>query len=288
MSELKTKIYKCEFCTFFTKYKYSLQDHNKLNKCKEKSKLECLYCKKKFQYPRDLERHKNKLKKCYISNKNDLLEIIEKNEKDIKINIEDTTNEKNLEDIINENKTLKSIINKQKLEDTINEKKLEDIINENNILKNIINKEKLEDIINENNNLKKELETIKIKKKITLKNYSLILVDRDKIINNNLEKSEYIYKLEYHILKNTIFGEKNIDSENKEIFFLLLDIINNNQLEEFIWTVIKENRRDLEKLMIEYGKNLKNRVKFQNNLYGKDIKEYEEIYNELMDCVLKN
>jgi hypothetical protein len=286
MSELKTKIYKCEFCTFFTKYKYSLQDHNKLNKCKEKSKLECLYCKKKFQYPRDLERHKNKLKKCYISNKNDLLEIIENNEKDIKINIEDTTNEKNLEDIINENKSLKSIINKQKLESTINEKKLEDIINENNILKNIINKQKLEDIINENNILKKELETIKIKKKITLKNYSLILLDRDKIINNNLEKSEYIYKLEYHILKNTIFGEKNIDSENKEIFFLLLDIINNNQLEEFIWTVIKENRRDLENLMIEYGKNLKNRVKFQNNLYGKDIKEYEKIYNELMECVL--
>ena len=110
MSELKTKIYKCEFCTFFTKYKYSLQDHNKKNKCKGKSKLECLYCKKKFQYPRDLERHKNKLKKCYISNKNDLLEIIENNGKDIKINIENK-----LEDNINENKTLKSIINKQKL-----------------------------------------------------------------------------------------------------------------------------------------------------------------------------
>ena len=124
MSELKTKIYKCEFCTFFTKYKYSLQDHIKTKKCIEKKKNECIYCKKKFQYPRDLERHKNKLKKCYISNKNDLLEIIENNGKDIKINIEDTRNEKNLEDIINENKTLKSIINKQKLESTINEKKI--------------------------------------------------------------------------------------------------------------------------------------------------------------------
>jgi len=66
MSELKTKIYRCEFCTFFTKYKCSLQEHNKLNKCKEKKKIECVYCKKEFQYPRDLERHKNKLKKCYI------------------------------------------------------------------------------------------------------------------------------------------------------------------------------------------------------------------------------
>ena len=37
--------------------------------------------------------------------------------------------------------------------------------------------------------------------------------------------------------------------------------------------------------MIEYGKNLKNRVKFQNNLYGKNIKEYEKTYNKLMECI---
>ena len=141
MSELETKIYRCEFCTFFTKYKSSLEDHNKLNKCKEKTKIECIYCKKEFQYPRDLERHKNKLKKCYLSNKNDLLEIVENHEKEIKINIE-----KQLESTINENNFLKDRINdlEQEIESNKNEKKLEDIINENN-------------------NLKKELETIKIK-----------------------------------------------------------------------------------------------------------------------------
>jgi len=141
MSELETKIYRCEFCTFFTKYKYSLKDHNKFNKCKEKKKNECIYCKKEFQYPRDLERHKNNLKKCYLSNKNDLLEIVESNEKEIKINIE-----KQLESTINENNILKDRINE--LEQRI---------------ESIINKQKLEDIINENNNLKKELETIKMK-----------------------------------------------------------------------------------------------------------------------------
>jgi hypothetical protein len=39
MSQLETKIYRCEFCKFFTKYKCSLQEHNKLNKCKEKIRM---------------------------------------------------------------------------------------------------------------------------------------------------------------------------------------------------------------------------------------------------------
>ena len=245
MSELETKIYRCEFCTFFTKYKYSLKDHNKLNKCKEKEKIECIYCKKEFQYPRDLERHKNKLKKCYTSNKNDLLEIVENNEKEIKENIE---------------------------------KKLESSIKENDFFKNRIN------------NLEQEIESIKNERinerKRILKNYSTSLVDRDKIIKDNkLKKSEYIYKLEYHILKNTIFEEDNIDSENKEIFFLLLDIINKDRLEEIIKKVKNENRKDLIELMIEYGEKLKNRVTFENKLYGKNIKEYEIIYNKLIENI---
>jgi hypothetical protein len=251
MSELETKIYRCEFCKFFTKYKCSLQEHNKLNKCKEKKKLECIYCKKEFQYPRDLEIHKNKLKKCYISNKNDLLEIVENSEKEIKINIE---------------------------------KQLESTINENNFLKDRIND--LEQRIESNKN-----ERINWNRSV-FRNYSLSLVDRDKIIKDNkLKKSDYIYKLEYHILRNTIFevnnidSEDNIDSENKEIFFLLLDIVNKDRLEEIIKKVKNENRKDLIELMIEYGGKLKNRLNFESKLYGKNIKEYEIIYNKLIENI---
>ena len=44
----------------------------------------------------------------------------------------------------------------------------------------------------------------------------------------------------------------------------------------------KRKLRRIKKLMIKYGKKLKNRVKFQNDLYMNDIKEYKKIYNELL------
>jgi len=158
------------------------------------------------------------------------------------------------------------------------EQKLESTKKINNILKDSVNY------------LEQEIESNKNKRindnKVMLKNYSLSLVDRDKIIKDNkLKKSEYIYKLEYHILKNTIFEEDNIDSENKEIYFLLLDIANKDKLEEIIKKVKNENRKDLIELMIEYGGKLKNRVNFEKKLYGKNIKEYEIIYNKLIENI---
>ena len=55
-------------------------------------------------------------------------------------------------------------------------------------------------------------------------------------------------------LKTIIFVENNIDYENKEIFYLLLDIINIEKLEEITWKKIVKIKK---KIMIEYGKKVK-------------------------------
>jgi hypothetical protein len=203
MSELYTKYefagseyFKCIECDFYTKFLSSIKRHIEQKKCKLlDDKLICVYCSKEFNYPIDIQRHLNRKKKCYIDG-----EILVK--KQIKKKIDNNINEltKQIEQLSNENKSLKETI----------------ICKESSI---------------------KLLETRVINNKIFLyNNLSNVLLDRDK---NKMFLYDIEYHLLYNAITEHRDPSDN-DEQLKEKLYLMMSYMKQERFTDFFNSVKKD------------------------------------------------